>query len=111
MQERTLLRISLLCSLLGILALFFISQTVQYPESAILEEDQNYIVKGSIQRITQRDAVTFITLDKEDELTVVLFKDYPVDLHSGDYIEVMGRASKDKEDELQFIGKEVRIIK
>jgi hypothetical protein len=111
MQESTLLKISLLSALIGILALFFISQTMQFPESPLLEEDQSYTVQGTIRRITQLDKVTFLEIEKEDELTIVLFKDYPVDLHSGDYVEAIGKASKDNEGELQLLGKEVRVIR
>ena len=111
MQESTLLKISLVCAILGILVLFFLSKSLKPIESSILEENQNYVVKGSISRITQRDKVTFIDLQKEDELTVVLFKDYPVDLNKGDYVEVIGKASKDRNGELQFIGNELRVIK
>jgi len=111
MQESTLLKISLICAIIGIIVLFFISQTAKLPEGGLLEEDQNYLVEGTIKRITQRDKVTFINLEKEDEITVVLFKNYPVDLNEGDYIEVNGRASKDRDGELQLIGKEIRVIK
>ena len=111
MQESTLLKISLIFAILGILVLFFLSKTIKFPESPLLEEDGRYTVQGSIARITQRDKVTFIDLQKEDELTVVLFKDYPVDLHSGDYVEIVGKASKDKNGEIQLIGDDVRVIK
>jgi hypothetical protein len=111
MHEKTLLKIALVFSILGIIALFFISQNVKLTSSTILEEDGKYLVEGEIQRITQRDKVTFIDLQREDPLTVVLFKDYPVDLHKGDYIEVSGKASKDQDGEMQLIGNDVRVIK
>lgn len=111
MQESTLLRICLLCSIIGIILLYFIAQHVKFPEGNLLEEDKSYVVKGTIGRITQIEKVTFIDLQKEDELTVVLFKNYPVDLHAGDYVEIIGKASKDDKGEIQLIGNEVRVIK
>ena len=111
MQEKTLLKLSVFCAIIGIAVLFYLSNTIKFPESQLLEEDGNYNVKGSIARITQTEKVTFIDLQKEDELTVVLFKNYPVDLHQGDYVEIIGKASKDDKGELQLIGKEVRVIK
>ena len=111
MQESTLLKLSLICAIIGIIILFFLSRAIKFPESPLLEEDGNYDVKGRIARITQREKVTYIDLQKEDELTVILFKDYPVDLHQGDYVEVIGKASKDQNGEMQLIGKEVRVIK
>ncbi len=111
MQESTLLKLSLFCLIIGIIILFYLSNTIKFPESPLLEEDGNYNVQGSITRITQREKVTYIELQKEDELTVILFKDYPVDLHSGDYVEIIGKASKSPEGEIQLIGKEVRVIK
>ena len=100
-----------MCAVLGVLVLFVLSKTTKFPESPLLEEDKNYVVQGTIARITQTAKVTFIDLQKEDELTVVLFKDYPVDLHQGDYVEIMGKASKDDKGELQLIGNEVRVVK
>ena len=81
------------------------------PESGLFEEDQSYSVQGTIKRVTQLDKVTFLEIQKEDELTVILFKNYPVDLNPGDYIEVIGKASKSDTGELQLIGNEVRVVK
>ncbi len=111
MQEKTLLKISLIFGILGIFILFLLSQIIKPVQSPILEEDQNYLVKGEINRITQTSKVTFIDLKKEDELTVVLFKNYPVDLHKGDYVEITGQATKDRNGTMQFIGNELRVIK
>ncbi len=111
MKESTLFKISIVCTLLGISALFFISFSTEFPAGKLLEEDSNYVVEGTIKRINQMDKVTYINLEKQDELTVILFKDYPVDLNEGDYIEVIGKASKSDEGEIQLIGKEARIIK
>lgn len=111
MQEKTLLKLSLFCAIIGVIILLYLSQKVKFPESPLFEEDSNYNVKGTIARVTQMEKVTYIDLQKEDELTVILFKDYPVDLHQGDYVEIIGKASKDEKGTLQLIGKEVRIIK
>lgn len=111
MQESTLFKISMTFAILGIAALFFLSYTTEFPEGKLLEEDENYVIEGTIKRINQRDKVTYINLEKQDELTVILFKDYPVDLNEGDYIEVVGKASKTDEGEAQLIGKEVRVLK
>lgn len=111
MQEKTLTRIVFFIALAGLMLLFILSKTIALPQSPVLVEDESYLVKGEIDRITQRDAVTYIDLHVDDQLTVVLFKRYPVDLHQGDFIEVSGKASKDQTDALQFIGKEIRIIK
>lgn len=111
MQESTLLKITLLCAVLGVIILFFISKTIQVKENSILEQDKTYLVKGTIARITERESVTYLNLQKEDELTVILFKDYPVDLNQGDYVEVKGTASSGTDGELQLMGKEVRVVK
>ncbi|MBN2421141.1 OB-fold nucleic acid binding domain-containing protein [Candidatus Woesearchaeota archaeon] len=111
MQESTLLKLTLLSAVLGLIFLFFISKTIETGEGSLLEQDKTYLVRGTINRITERDSVTFIDLQKEDELTVVLFKDYPIDLHKGDYVEIKGTASEGLDGELQLIGKDVRVVK
>lgn len=111
MQESTLLKIALLVALLGVSVLFFISQNYEAQESPLLEKDTNYVVKGTVSRVTQLDSVTFIELQKEDLLPVVLFKNYPVDVNKGDYVEILGKAGEDQQGNLQFNGKELRVIK
>lgn len=111
MKESTLFKISLTFAILGIAALFFVSTLTEFPEGGLLEEDGSYVIEGTIKRINQMDKVTYINLEKQDELTVILFKDYPVDLNAGDYVEVIGKASKTDEGEIQLIGKEVRVVK
>jgi len=110
MQERTLLKISLISALLGIIGLFFVSQVAEVPEGVLLEDESQYVLKGSINKITELDSVTFLELKREDEVTVVLFKDYPVDLHKDEYVEVIGTA-QESDGEVQLIGKEIRVIK
>lgn len=111
MHESTLFKICFISAIIGIAALYLISKNTTFPESPILEKDKSYVVKGTIERITERESVTYINLQKEDELTVILFKKYPVDLNQGDYIEVKGSASESDDGEMQFIGKEVRVVK
>jgi len=111
MQESTLLKIALLCSVIGVAILYIISSSIKVPDSSLLEKDKGYLVKGTISRITEKESVTYLTLQKEDELTVILFKDYPVDLNQGDYVEVKGTTSESDEGEIQLIGKEVRVVK
>jgi len=110
MHEKTLLKISLISGIIGVIALFLISQTAKIPEGGLLEDEGLYTVKGEIKRITELDEVTFVTIDREDDLTVIMFKDYPVDLHKGEFIEVIGKASE-RDGEVQLIGNQIRIIK
>ena len=111
MQERTLLKIAMISSIMGILLLFLISNFNQFETSAILEDETNYLIQGEVKRVTELDKVTFLEISKEDDITVVLFKDYPVDFRKGEFIEVLGKSSKNERNEIQIIGKEVRIIK
>lgn len=111
MQESTLLIIAMISSILGIIILFFVSSNTEAPEGIILEDESKYTIQGEIKRVTELDKVTFLEIEKQDALTVVLFKDYPVELRKGDFVEVIGQASKDDENEIQLIGKEIRIVK
>jgi hypothetical protein len=111
MQESTLLKLAMIFSIIGVIILYFISQTIKFPEGTLMEEDSNYAIQGTIEKVTQKESITYLDLKRGDNLNVVLFKDYPVDLNKGDYVEIIGKASKDQNGEMQLIAKDVRVVK
>ena len=111
MRETTLLRASIVITFLGLSALIILSLQTTLPQRAVLQEDDYALISGSINRITQLEKVTFLDVHTDGDISVVLFKEYPVDLHKGDFIEARGKTQKGNDGELQFIAKEVRVIK
>lgn len=112
MKESTLLKIALVIALVGVIILFFISDEVKIDEKTIDQldgVDENVLVKGIVTRITELETVSFIEITQENKITVVLFKDYPIDLKEGEVVEVLGKTEEYK-GEFEIIGKEVRVV-
>ena len=110
-----ILKISVLIAILGIVALFFITQ---YNKENIVEIDDLKI--GQVERITgmvtsvyvsKNDHVFLKVADNTGEVTVVAFKNSNIDtayeLENGDQVSVLGRTDEYK-GELEIIAKEIR---
>ena len=94
MHDRTLLRGALFLSLIGILLLYFLQQTLLPPLETINDwnqQDMGKLVRtrGVIQRVSVQNNKTYITLNQTCFLTVILPK--PNLLPSGIEIEVTGK--------------------
>lgn len=112
MNERNLIRISLVFSLIGIFILFLISQNYYLPDSDIKELEENKFVniRGIVDKVSDSDKVAFIELIQPDSVSVVLFKDKYIDIQEGDYIEVRGM-TEEYEGKLQIVGNVVEKIR
>ncbi len=112
MKETTLLKIALAVSMLGIPALFLLSSQIKTDEAMIsrLDEmtDETVVVSGMVLDINDMDGTTFILMQKDEMMTVVLFGPSPP-LQTGDYIQVRGTVSE-HEGETEIIGDEVRVV-
>ncbi|NIO44093.1 MAG: exodeoxyribonuclease VII large subunit [Candidatus Aenigmarchaeota archaeon] len=112
-----ILKISIVIAILGIIALFFITQFNK--ENIVKVEDLKI---GQVERITgmvtsvyvsKNDHVFLKVADNTGEVTVVAFKNSNIDtayeLENGDQISVLGRTDEYK-GELEIIAKEIQKI-
>jgi DNA/RNA endonuclease YhcR with UshA esterase domain len=111
-NEKTLLRIALAVSVLGIVALFLLSQQISVDDAMInrLDElvDESVVVTGMVVGVNQMNSTTFIMLEKNEMTSVVVFGKTPL-LEIGDLIQVRGRVAV-YEDETEIIGEEIRVV-
>src|SRR3989344_6220573 len=96
MKETTLLKIAIICSLIGLIVLYFISVKIEIGDYKpnLLNKNVGEDVKlaGTITKITENDEVTFVEINYQNPVTVVLFKsnnEY-LTLKNGDNVEVIG---------------------
>lgn len=94
MKENTLLKISLISSIVGILVLLFISSFVSTGEksiSNISKEDLGSSVRinGIITEVRQLRGATSINVAQLQEINVIVFDN--VTLYKGDYVEITGK--------------------
>ena len=116
MKEKTLLKIALICSLVGIVVLFFVSEKISISQvdlDRIDEMDIGTDVKiiGRIERATDTEKVMFLEIGQEkiEKVTVILFKDSDISLKEGDYVEITGEI-EDYNGKREIIANKVRIV-
>lgn len=112
MKERSLLKISLIFSLVGIFCLYLIAESIEVPNSKIvdIEEDKFVKLRGIVDKVVDKDKVMFVSLIQPEEISVVLFREEYLDIQEGDYIEVSGM-TEEYNGELQIVGNVVEKIR
>jgi len=115
MKEKTLLKTALICSVIGVTLLFFISGNISVSEKTIdkinKENLNEYVkVKGSITSIVNSSKVTIIEITQPQSINIVLFKaNNTIGLEKGDYIEVLGKI-EEYNGKMEVVGSRVRVI-
>lgn len=102
MRESTLLKLAITTSIIGILGLFFLTETVSVEETAIskldgVNQEERVQLTGIVARVMTTGNTTFLTVKKQEQVTVVLFSNgaklYDA-LRGGDNVSVIGRVTK-----------------
>lgn len=114
MKEKTLLKIALLCSVVGIVLLFLVSENIEIDEKAIdkinMDNIGDYVkIKGQLSKIIDTESVMILTIQQPSQITVVLFKKRPIELREGNYVEVIGKI-EDYEGKTEIIADKIRVI-
>ena len=116
MKEKTLLKIAVLSSVLGLLILFFISSYIPIQEINIDRIDEMDIgepvkIYGEILKVGESDKVLFLQIGQEkiEKVEVILFKDSDFDLKEGNYVEIIGEID-DYQGKREIIAHTVKII-
>ncbi|MBI2101372.1 hypothetical protein HYT53_02070 [Candidatus Woesearchaeota archaeon] len=113
MKEATLLKIALICSLVGLVALYFISTKIEIKDYKpnILNKNVGDDVKlnGVVTKITDSGSAVFIDVNQQNPVTVVLFTDDDkLKLHDGDNVEVIGEVQEYK-GRNEIIAQKIRV--
>ncbi len=115
MKENTLLKIALICSLLGLFILYFISTVIEikdYKPNVLSNNVGDEVkLKGAIAKINDRGNAVFIQISQEALVDVVIFSDgNSIKLRNGDTVEIFGKVqSYNGKDEI--IAEKIRVIK
>ena len=116
MQDKTLLKISVICSLIGIIVLFLIADNLSLSTTEISKIQQSELgkqvkIKGKIESLSETDNLMFLTVGQEkiETVSVVLFKDSDIALEKGDNIELTGTL-EDYEGKREILANRIVII-
>ena len=117
MKEKTLLKIALITSLLGILILYLISDNINLEEKNIEKitidnKDEFVKIKGKVSNVIDTEKVTIIEITQPNEIKVVLFKNdnKPTAIEKGQEVEIIGKVDE-YEGSLEIIANKARIIR
>lgn len=116
MKDLTLFTVALICSVLGIIILFFISDNITISQTNIhdidsIEPGKTVKIIGRIERASDTEKVMFLTVGQEkiETVSVVLFKSSNITLKQGDYVEITGTV-EEYQGAPEVIASRVRII-
>jgi DNA/RNA endonuclease YhcR with UshA esterase domain len=109
MEEKTLLKISMLTSIVGVLVLFVISLNVDDGEKNFqLVNDQDYAtISGKIGAVSSTGNATFVTVYQTKPVTAVIFSKEYLNLAEGDYVEMRGTVQF-YNGKKEFVAEEIR---
>ena len=95
MQEKTILKVAIVVTIIGLAFLFLYAgevelKAVERIDSAIPEETVE--MTGIVSRVSQHDKVIFLELEGQriEKVDVILFTDENIFLKAGDYVEISG---------------------
>jgi len=115
MKEKTLLKIALLTSIIGILVLLFILEKIDLSSSNIgnitkQDLDKKVKIKGEVIKVGETPGLYLLNIrDFSGEITVVVFKDEPLGINQGDILEIEGQVAIHK-DKVEIIAKRITIL-
>jgi len=116
MKEKTLLKIALICSVVGIAMLYIFSEGIEIDESTIENINKGNVgesikIKGVLSRVSSADNAVFLEITQPQTLSVILFKekDINITLEEGDYVEIIGKIEEYK-GKREVIADRVRVI-
>jgi len=112
MDEKFLLKLSLICSLIGILALFFLSEHIDLDESSVdrineLGEGTDVKIRGFIENVKDLDKIAILEVSQIKSVPVVLFKSGNITINHGDYVEITGTV-EEYEGKMELIGNQIK---
>ncbi len=115
MQETSFLKIALICSLVGLIALYFISTRIEIKDykPAIINKNigEDVNLKGTITKISDKGNVVFIDVSQQNSVPVVLFTDNNnLNLKNGDNVEVIGKI-QEYNGKNEIIAQKIRVMK
>ena len=116
MQAKTLLKLSLIISVIGIFTLLLIIEKIEIKNSDIsnisnYSLDQKVKVKGFISSVKNLPGILILTLrDNSGEITVIVFKEEEIELKKDMLIEVEGTL-KEYKGKLEIEADKIKVFK
>jgi len=110
MDEKFLLKFSVVLSIIGLVVLFILSQLLETPEQNIASSKNNdyAVFKGYVENIYEKENFTVILFSQESEASVFFFSKEKFPLQKGQKIEVKGRLTIN-DNKATIVADEIRL--
>lgn len=117
MKEKTLLKIALIVSFIGVTILFFISDNIEIKEKSIdkinkAEIGEKVKIKGIVNNIIDTDKVMIIEITQPSKINIIIFKEENevIKINNSDFVEVIGSVEEYK-GEKEVIVDRLRVVR
>jgi len=95
MQEKTIYRVSVIITILGLIFLFFYAEEVKLGKIDTIENlpaQEKVVMQGIVTKLTNIDNAIFIEIEgsRVEKTSVIVFNDQELFLKEGDRVEISG---------------------
>jgi len=110
MNEKSFIRISMTLSIVGIVVLFFILQSIEITQTDEITENIGNTVKvrGKVMELKDYEKVSYLTIARIVPTEVILFKEKNISLSVGLPVEIEVEITEDKND-IILIGQKITL--
>ncbi len=110
MKEKTLFKIALVCVVIGLIGLYYVSGRITAEEMDIskitsVDVEKDVKISGMVSKVENRGKVTIVEISQPNKIKVLLFDDIAVS--EGSYVDVYGSV-EEYEGEMEIIGNVIR---
>lgn len=113
MDDSRLITISVSCALVGLVVLYYISDSIE-PISAkdvtLKDIDKSIEINGYVEKVTNRNGTSFIDIAYKKSVPAVLFKSGNLTLKEGDHVKITGKVAEYNDKE-EIIAGSIKVIK
>tara|TARA_Y100000294_G_C8387888_1_gene269516 strand:- start:255 stop:602 length:348 start_codon:yes stop_codon:yes gene_type:complete len=114
MKEKTLLKLSIIGSLIGLIILFLLAENIEIGEKQIdkvtmTDIEQSVKVTGMVTKVTDREKVMFLQVSEKAKIDALLFKKGNISVEKGDLVEINGKVDE-YEGKPQIIINEIKFV-
>jgi len=116
MNNKTLLSVALICSLIGIFIILLIVEKIEYPYIKISSIDKTMLeqevkIKGEVESLTKRSNLLILNIkDETGKIQVVVFETNNLTIKENSIAEIQGTVTE-YQNKLQLEANIIKIIK
>jgi RecJ-like exonuclease len=112
MKEKTLLKLSVVVSIIGLAVLFIALKNISI-DTIMLNKidglvDEQVIIEGVVVDISITNSTTFVKIEKNELTSVILFGKTPL-VETGDFVQIRGKVAEHN-GKTEVIGEEMRVV-